>query len=594
MQDALEEWAGRSPVGTLPQLFRAAVDKAGSRPYLGSKQSGAYGYQTYAEVQGRVHALARALVELGFEPGQMVAQMAGNRPEWPITDLGTLHAGLVHVPLYPTLAPEAIAYILNDCQARLLVVGSAEQLSRVLEAAPRLTHLERIVVMDAHQQSSPLPLLGFEELLGLGHPRHQEEVERRVAALKATDLASLVYTSGTTGEPKGAMLRHGNFVSNALTAGSLIGVRRDDVELSFLPLSHVFERMLYYAFTSVGGAIAYAESIDTVAQNLGEVRPTVMASVPRLYEKMHGRILESVRQASEVRRKLFHWAMEVGRRSFEASQRGHVPNWLQLQRRFAYKLVFSKLRQRLGGRIRFLISGSAPLRHEVGAFFLHSGFDLLEGYGLTETSPIVTVNPPDAIRLGTVGRPLPGVEVLIAGDGEIMVRGPNVMAGYFHKPDATREALDQDGWFHTGDIGAFDADGYLKITDRKKELLVLSNGKKVAPAPLEECLKSSPFIEQAVVVGDNRNFVAALVVPDARAMGSDLESLARDPQAVERITAEAARLCAGFSNYERVKKVALLPRELTQEAGDLTPTLKVKRRVVLERFASTLEELYQA
>ncbi len=590
MPDPLEEWASKATLTTIPQMFRHTVERYGERPYLGAKLEKTYHYQTYAEIQTKVHAAARSLVALGLEPGERVAQLAGNRPEWVITDLGAQHAGLVHVPLYPTLAPDAIAYILNDCQARILVVGTAEQRERVRQVQAELGHLKTIVVLDSQPGE-----LDFGEFLARGDESHQAEVERRVAALKATDLASLVYTSGTTGQPKGAMLRHGNFVSNALEAGSLIGVRSDDLELSFLPLSHVFERMLLYALTSVGAGIAYAESLETVAQNLQEVRPTVMASVPRLYEKLYARVQAGVQ--GNVRQKLFRWALDVGKRYFEAGQSKKIPRALQLERRFAYKLVFSKVHQRLGGRIRYLITGSAPLRREVGEFFLAAGFKLLEGYGLTETSPIVTVNPPESPRLGTVGRPLADVEVLIAPDGEILVRGPNVMAGYLNRPED--DSIDADGWFHTGDIGAFDQDGYLSITDRKKELLVLSNGKKVAPAPLEERLKASPYIEQAVAVGDNRNFVAALLVPDPVALGekvgapADLAALADNPQAVELLTQEATRLCADFSSYERVKKVALLPRELTEAAGDLTPTLKVKRRVVLERFAEQLENLYR-
>jgi long-chain acyl-CoA synthetase len=592
----LEEWARRAPSRTIPQLFRATVARHADRPYLGRRADGIYLYETYRQIQQKAHAFATSLIELGLEPGQRVAQLANNRPEWVITDLGVMHAGLVHVPLYPTLAPEAIAYILNDCQARVLVVGTLEQLQRVLQVADRVSSLTSIVVMEPGASGAQHD---FEAFLGLAQGRHLQEMEQRQEALKATDLASLVYTSGTTGEPKGAMLRHGNLISNATEAGTLIGVGPQDVELSFLPLSHVFERMIYYAITAAGGSIGYAESIETVAQNVGEVRPTILASVPRLYEKMHARILDGVEKSHPLKRKLFHWAMGVGRRCFEAAQAGQVPKSLLLERRFAYKLVFSKIHQRLGGRIRYLVSGSAPLRAEVGAFFLHAGFKLLEGYGLTETSPIVTVNPPDRIRLGTVGRPLNGVEVVIASDGEILVRGPNVMEGYFGKPEATSEAIDPEGWFHTGDIGQFDAEGFLRITDRKKELLVLSNGKKVAPAPIELLLQASPLIEQAVVLGDNRNFVSALVVPAREAVAArlgvsaDLEAMAANPQVLELLTAESERLCSDLSNYERVKKIALLPRELTQEAGDLTPTLKVKRRVVLKAFQTTIEGLYQ-
>ncbi len=601
VSEALMKWARTAEAQTLPDVFRRTVARVGSRPYLGSKVNGAFKFQTYAQVQVQVHNLASALIELGLEPGDRVANFSNNRPEWPITDLGSVHAACIHVPMYATLNHGDLGYILKDSRARVVVVATEEHLRKVLAIEKDCPDLEHVVVIEACQGSSSKRLWTWQELLQMGAAKlrvHLPEVEKRVANLMAWDVCSLVYTSGTTGHPKGAMLMHGNFVSNASTLVPWIQATSEDVELSFLPLSHVFERIGYYVMTVAGGSIGYATSIDTVAEDLMLLRPTIVPSVPRLFEKIFARVMD---QAHGLKGALLRWALGVGRSYREARLQGPVPSGLALRRALGHRLVFSEIQPRTGGRVRCFFSGGAALRRDVGEFFLNAGIPIVEGYGLTETSPVLTVNPMDEPRVGTVGQVVPGVEVRIADDGEILARGPSVMRGYFNRPEATAEALDPDGWFHTGDVGRFDADGYLVITDRKKELLVMSNGKNVAPQPLEQQIKASPWIEQAVVIGDNRNFVSALVVPAwerledwgrSRGLTGDRAALAVHPEVVALLMAEVQVACQDFSNYEKVKKITVLTRELSMDQGELTPTLKVKRRVVDERFRSEIEGMY--
>ena len=598
---ALEEWSRTAEVGTLPGIFRRTVQKAGSRPYLGEKVDGAFRFQTYAEVQEKVHRFACALIELGLEPGDRVANFSNNRPEWPMTDLGSAHAGCVHVPIYSTMNQGDLGYILQDSGARVVVVARQEHYDKVRAVEKDCPDLQHVVVIEPCTGPSTKRLWTWQELLDLGAAhleRHASEMEKRIAALRASDVCSLVYTSGTTGRPKGAMLMHGNFASNSASVARWIEASPEDVELSFLPLSHVFERAAYYVVTTGGGSIGYARSIDTVAEDMLLLRPTFIPSVPRLFEKIHARVLE---QSHGAKGAILAWALGVGKAFREARIQGRVPAFLKVQHALAHKLVFSKIHARTGGRVRCFFSGGAPLRRDVGEFFLNAGFTIVEGYGMTETSPVLSVNPLGEPRVGTVGRILPGVEVRIADDGEILARGPNVMRGYFNRPEATAEVLEPDGWMHTGDVGRFDADGYLVITDRKKELLVLSNGKNVAPQPLEQQLKASPWIEQAVVIGDNRNFVSALLVPVfqrleewAREQGlpEDRAALAGHEKVKALLMGEVETACREFSNFEKVKKIAILTRELSMDHGELTPTLKVKRRVVNERFSREIEEMY--
>ena len=601
------EWASKVQASTIPKLFRQAFERhdAGSRNYLGCKVNGVYRFETYHQIRMKVENFASALIELGFQPKDRVGQISNNRPEWVITDLGTMHAGGIHAPIYPTLSPEGIEYILKDSSARMAVCATPRHLEAVLGCENELPDLQHILCMfDPGTAESKRKLWSWESFLKLGADhleKHRAELEARIAAIQATDVCSLVYTSGTTGEPKGAMLMHGNFCSNALTAVPLLEFKTDDLELSFLPLCHVFERVAYYCVTSVGAAIAYAESIDTVGANMKEVRPTIMPSVPRLFEKIHARILDKVKSGPLPKRKLFAWALGLGKKYHQAKMAGKLNSVLKLEYAMAHKLVLKKLHMETGGRIRVFCSGGAPLRKDVGEFFLSAGFVLTEGYGLTETSPVITFNPLRRPKIGTVGKIIPDVHVKIAEDGEILCQGPNVMLGYFNKAAATREAIDSDGWFHTGDIGVIDEEGYLAITDRKKDLLVMSNGKNVAPQPIEQLIQSSPLIEQCVVLGDNKKFISALIVPTyanlkdwsaQNGLTHDPAALAEEPKLKEYLLEEINRVCVDLSAYEKVKAIALLGAELSLENGEMTPTLKVKRKVVNQRYADKIASLY--
>jgi long-chain acyl-CoA synthetase len=416
-------------------------------------------------------------------------------------------------------------------------------------------------------------------------------------------LATIIYTSGTTGEPKGVMLTHGALVSNIQGAAQVLRVSDADVGLSFLPLSHAFERMVSWVYLYCGVQLIFAESFDTIGRDLSLVKPTVLTAVPRVYEKLQARVMEKGLSGSASRVALFRWALRAGlagaRPALRGQKAGVLPRW---QARLGDRLVWTRVRAAVGGRLRLLVSGSAPLPNDVAEFFAAAGLPITEGYGLTETAPALTVNPPDAQRIGTVGKPLPGVEIRIAEDGEILARGPNLMAGYYNKPDVTAEIV-RDGWLHTGDVGSIDAEGYLSITDRKKDLIVTSGGKNVAPQPIESVLKSSPLVSEAVVIGDRRNFVAALIVPDFTALERRLKALGRAPGAHEELVTRddvvslyqeiVDALNRDLSPYERIRRIKVLPTEFSIDSGELTPTLKVKRKDVTRKWAAAIEDMYK-
>jgi long-chain acyl-CoA synthetase len=476
-------------------------------------------------------------------------------------------------------------------------------MDKALEAASAAGVEIQVVVFESGLEALPPKTLAWREFLALGAEQGwtRADVEREVDATSPDDLATVLYTSGTTGEPKGVMLTQQNIFSNTQAAGQVLDIHAGDVTLSFLPLSHIFQRMVDYLLLSRGCTLARAHDIQSVARDLGLVRPTIQIAVPRVYEK----VFNAVREAAQgSRRKILDWAVAVGGRWADATLEGRSPGaWTGVQYRIADRLVFSKLRERLGGRVRFFISGSAPLAVDVNRFFFAAGLPILEGYGLTETSPVTNVNPPGGIRIGTVGPPVPGTEVRIAPDGEILVRGPQVMKGYYNRPEATAAVIDAEGWFATGDIGELDEDGYLRITDRKKDLLVTAGGKNIAPQPVENRLKSSRFIEQVVMVGDRRKFPALLVVPSfdalrrwARDQGfphDDHATLLAQREIQDLMEREIMGHLGPLARYERPKKFALLKREFTVEDGSLTPTQKVKRRVVQERFSNVIDRMYE-
>jgi long-chain acyl-CoA synthetase len=610
IETATRQRSGEAPSAlrrSICELFQESVARHGDQAALLHKEGGAYRARTYRELAEQVRSLALGLERLGVTTGERVALLAANAPEWAITDLATLSLGAVTVPLYTTLPGAQVKYILADSGACVILVDDEKQwrkVAAVRESLPELRHI--IMIAPRPAEAAGEGVLAFADVLESGRATGlpEAEWERRWRAVSSEDLASIIYTSGTTGDPKGAMLTHGNFASNAQAAAQLIEIGPGDTFLSFLPLSHVFERLGgHFLPLSRGASIAYAESLFTVQQNMLEVRPTIMMSVPRLYESMQSRILDTVAKASPLRQRLFHWGLRVGRAAVDREQAGQsIGLLLALQRTLADRLVAAKVRARTGGRIRYFVSGGAPLPRATAEFFAALGLTILEGYGLTETSPVITVNRPGQIRFGTVGPPIPGVEVKIAGDGEILTRGPHVMAGYFNKPEATAEAIDPDGWFHTGDIGEFDAHGSLRITDRKKDILVLANGKNVAPQPIEAALKASPYIAEIVLLGDRQATVTALVVPAfdrLRAFARD-RGLPEEPAALTKeaevrrlLKTEIDRHSTHLADFERVKRFTVLDREFSIDGGELTPTLKLKRRVIAEKYADAIAGLYR-
>jgi long-chain acyl-CoA synthetase len=593
---------------TLCDIFYYSVETYRKSEHLKVKRGGEWRAISSAEFLSAVEELSMGLRALGVEKGDRVAILCENRPEWAYADLATLTAGATDAPVYCTLTPPQVLYILNDSESKVAFVSSAVQAAKVAEVRGQARCLRHVIRMD----EAPIEgTLSLEELRAKGRAalaRDKDAVRRRAAEVKPDDLATLIYTSGTTGDPKGVMLTHANLVSNVLASGKAFNNSFGpyDTALSFLPLCHSFERTAGHNFMLYAGAtIAYAESVEKVPENMLEVRPTVMCSVPRLYEKMYARINEKVAADPPLRRRIFGWAMGVGRRVFRHTVAGTPPGLLlRLQFALADKLVFSKIKARTGGRLRVFISGGAPLAREIAEFFGAAGMVILEGYGLTETSPVISVNRPDRLKPGTVGLPVEGVEVKIAEDGEILTRGPHVMKGYYKKVEATAEAIDKEGWFHTGDIGILDGEGFLVITDRKKDILVTSGGKNIAPQPIENKIKTNPFFAEIVMIGNRRNFPSALVVPNfeqlerwARAKGiafQGREELVGNAQVRGHYEGLIAELSKDLAPFEKIKKVSLLTREFSLEAGELTPTLKVKRRVVEEKYKAAIDRMYQA
>jgi len=589
----------------LCDLFYEAVTTYDKPRHLLYKKEGAWRAWSSAEFKRAVEELSLGLRALGLEPGDRVAILSENRPEWAFADLAILAAGAVDVPIYASLTAPQVLYILKDSGAKVAFVSGAAQAAKVAQVRDQAPDLRDVIRMDAAEVPGTVSL---DEVRAKGRPAllaDPEAVRARAARSGPDDLATLIYTSGTTGDPKGVMLSHGTITSNVAAAAKVFPVfGPDDVALSFLPLCHIFERMAgHYLMLSRGVTIAYAESVEAVPANMAEIRPTVMFSVPRLYEKMYDRIREKVAADSAPRQRLFRWAFAVGLREFRHRvEKTRPPVGLRLQHALADRLVFGKIKRRVGGRLRVFVSGGAPLNRDIAEFFGAAGLLILEGYGLTETSPVITVNRPDDFRPGTVGPPVDGVEVKIAADGEILTRGPHVMRGYFNKPEATAEAIDREGWFHTGDIGRLE-DGFLTITDRKKDIIVTSGGKNIAPQPIEGALKTSPLIAEVVMIGNKRNFAAALVVPRfealepwARSRGiafRDREDLVRRPEIVARYEQEVKEVTGELAKFEQIKKITLLPREFSLEGGELTPTLKVKRRVVEQKYKDMIDRMYE-
>jgi long-chain acyl-CoA synthetase len=561
---------------------------------------------TVPEFRDTVRGLACALKELGVKPGDRVAILSENRPEWTISDFAILAASAVSVPVYPTLLGWQIEYILNDAGTVAVICSNQEQLDKMMEIRSHVPCLHNIIVCDAPSTVPPGVRL-FRDIVDSGkkweaaHGGNWFDESRN--SRQPGDLATLVYTSGTTGNPKGAMLTHGNIASNVNAVNAFVPIQAGDTALSILPLSHILERMVDFLYLYKGGCIAYAENVTKVADNLAEVKPQYFAAVPRLFEKMRARVLDNVAAAPPARQKIFHWALGVAEQRLPYRvERKPMPFGLKIKSAIADKLVFGKILARLGGNVKYVVSGGAPLSADLAAFFIGAGVEILEGYGLTETSPVIAVNRPDARRIGSVGPIIPGVEVKIAADGEILSRGPHIMKGYWNNPEATAQAIDGEGWFHTGDIGEIDSDGFLRITDRKKDILINAYGKNIAPQPLEALLKSSPYVGTPVLIGDRRKYLVALIVPnfeklerEAATLGvkfNTKEELVGNDRIKELIQVEIDRFNQNLDRQEKIRRFALLPRDFTIEDDEITPSLKVKRKNIDQKYKSVIDTLY--
>ena len=589
---------------TLTELFFDAVEKYGGHPAaFRYKADGTWHSVTHREARERVEALAMGLRELALGAGDKVAILSETRLDWTLADYACLCIRATDVPIYPTLPANQVEYILRDSGAAAVFCSTAAQVEKIQSVRAGLPALRNVIVFDRAAAGGGVIALADVEKKGKAAAAKYPRLKEDALTVRPDDLATLIYTSGTTGQPKGVMLSHGNICSNVNACVAVLRASEDDSCLAWLPLSHILERMVEYYFFDVGVTINFAESVDTVAQNLLDVHPTIVAGVPRLYEKVYARVLENALSGSAVKRRIFLWAKRVGEAWTAHRLAGvPVPLTLRLRHALADRLVFAKLRARTGGRVKFFVSGSAPLATEVARFFFSAGLPVLEGYGLTETSPVLTLTPLDRPRLGAVGKPIPGVQIKIATDGEILAKGPNIMRGYYNKPDETREAIDADGWFHTGDIGELDTDGYLKITDRKKDLLKTAGGKYIAPQPIENTVRLNKFVASAVVLGDMRKFPIILIVPNfenlerwakerglAYASHADLIRLADVKAKMEREVMGGLR---DLAKFEMPKKVVLLERDFTIESGELTPSLKVKRRQVEKNYKEVIDRVY--
>jgi long-chain acyl-CoA synthetase len=592
---------------TVPRMFLDVCDRYAGRSgkvAYARKTHGQWSTVTHDELRHDVECFAFGLLHMGVVPGERIGIVSENRVEWAIADFAITAMGCIDVPIFPTLTSAQVEYIYNNCEASCIIVSNAFQLKKVMDVWDAMPTVRFVITMQEDLAHPEGRVHSFASIMEVGKRSASESDRRRsfetmARHVQEDDLLTLIYTSGTTGHPKGVMLTHKNLMSNIAGALSVFDVNESDVLLSYLPMCHSYERMSgYYLAFAVGASTYIAESIETVAENMREVRPTVMTSVPRLFERIKLRVEAMVSRDSAIKQRIFAWALNVAERAIDGE--GGFP--LSIQASLADRLVFSKIRERTGGRLRFFISGGAALSVDVGRFFKKVGLTILEGYGLTETSPVLAVNREGEEELGTVGRPLPNVEIKIAADGEILARGPNVMRGYWRDEEATRDCLEPDGWFHTGDIGEFTAEGRLKITDRKKHILVSSGGKNVAPLHIEELISRSKLIDQVMLVGDKREFCTALIVPDRENVEAwadqqglvfgSWEELVRSAELHKAVHRDIDQLQHDLSKYERVRRFKLLPVAFTVENGMLTPTLKVKRKVVLDHYADAIQAMY--
>src|SRR6266508_3160264 len=596
------------PADTLARTFWDRVERSGYSPAQQFKQGGAWRTLAWREVGDIVREVATGLIALSRKKGEAVGILSTSRAEWVQADFAIFSAGCVTIPIYPTYPPDLIEYIVNDAGVKTLIVEDPTQLAKVLEVDKAMPGLEQIVIMQGYEGREPSPRrFTWEALRRLGREKADSlkaELANRVDGIKRDDVATIVYTSGTTGPPKGVVQTHGNHLSALESAAQTTSIAEGDVHLLFLPLAHSFARLESFIGVHRGLCTAFAESIDKLRENLPETQPHFICSVPRVFEKVYAGAMARAEGGSPIKRKIFNWAVGVGKEVSRLKQaKQPVPAALAMKYKIAEKLVFSKMHAALGGRLRFAVSGGAPLSREIAEFFHAAGILILEGYGLTETCPVLSSNQEDNFKFGSVGRPIPGVEIKIAPDGEILGRGKNIAQGYFKKPEATAEVFLAGGWFATGDIGRLDEDGFLFITDRKKDLIVTAGGMNIAPQNIENLLKGDPFISQAMVHGDKRPYPVALITVNqdelikfAKEQGiliTDPVALAKHPKVVERVSRIVEQKNTELQSYAKIKKFSILPGDLTVENGLLTPTLKVKRKVITEKNREILDSLYR-
>ena len=595
----------RPPPGTLNELFFKAARQWNKTDAMLVRVDGQWQPISHATIVERVRRIALGLDALGVSRGDRVAILSENRPEWALADYACLTAGFADVPIYATLPAEQIPYLLDDSGATAIFVSSPAQAAKIASVRGKCSTCRYVIAFDEAARHDADFTLREVEAKGaaLDTPERKAEYERLAMAVGPNDLATIIYTSGTTGAPKGVMLSHDNIHSNVEATRRVVPIE-NDTAISFLPLCHIFERMGDYWFFATGTTIAYVDNFDLVPTALQEVRPSIALSVPRLYEKMYARVLENALAGGALKQQIFFWARAVADKWANEKLAGREPGFLLgAKYAIAQRLVFSKLKARTGGRLRYFVSGGAPLAPEINKFFYAAGLTILEGYGLTETSPVIGVNTPDNFRIGTIGKPIDGVEVKIAPDGEILTRGPHVMQGYFNKLDATREAIDDEGWFHTGDIGVIE-DDFIRITDRKKDIIVTAGGKNIAPQPIENQVKTNKYVSQAVMIGDRRKFPVLLIVPNFEQLEkwaklknliwTERSQLLAMPAVTAMLDQEVRSMLTGLAPFEMPKKIALIGTDFTVEGGELTPTLKVKRRVIEKNYKSLIDSLYDA
>lgn len=598
-------------ITTIPKLYRYLTEVLANKttkPLLKHKVDGKYVPISYDEFKEQTDSFAYGLASLGIKKDDKVSIISENRPEWVYSDMAILSLGAIDVPLYPSLTAESVEFIINNSESKGVIVSSKLQLNKLLKIRDKCKSIEFIIILN---EKDFLPgvknLFTFKQVQDIGKKYSAQKpdlIKDSIEQVKPNDICTIIYTSGTTGEPKGVVLTHDNILSNVKAALQCFPIDENDVFLSFLPLCHIFERMAgYYTAFSSGGTVCYAESIETVAQNLIEIKPTIMTTVPRLFERIYSKIIKNVESQPEKKQKIFNWAIYVGKQYAKAKKDKKVSFGLLAKHKIADKLVFKKLRERTGGNLRFFISGGAALSKDLGEFFEAIGLLIIEGYGLTESSPVITANRLDDYKFGTVGKPFPQVEVKIAPDGEILAKGPNIMQGYYKNPKET-EATIKDGWLYTGDIGEFDSEGFLKITDRKKHLFKTSAGKYIAPTPIENLFLASKYIDQFVLFGDRRMFLTALIVPDFEALKeyadsnnikyTDITDLTKDERIYKLLDSELNQMQRNLANYEKVRKFALLDRPFTIETGEITPSMKIRRKYIEERYGDLIEKMYES